>query len=49
MTNIHARHNLTLDPYQQTFDQLTGAGILLARVNAYEVGGQPLVAAILEQ
>ena len=46
---FQARHNLTSDQYQQTFDELTAAGFQLTWVNGYEVGGQPLFAAIFEQ
>ena len=46
MANIQARNNLTSDQYQQTIDQLTAAGFQLTWVNGYEVGGQPLFAAI---
>jgi hypothetical protein len=46
---FQARNNLTSDQYQQTFDQLTAAGFQLTWVNGYDVGGQPLFAAIFEQ
>ena len=46
---FQARNNLTSDQYQQTFDQLTAAGFQLTWVNGYEVGGQPLFAAIFER
>jgi hypothetical protein len=44
-----ARHNLTSDQYQQTFDQLVGQGFRPVLVNGYPVGGQPRFAAIFEQ
>jgi hypothetical protein len=48
MANIQARHNLTLDQYQQTFEQLTVGGFQLTWLNGYEVTGQSLFAAIFE-
>jgi hypothetical protein len=49
MPNIQARHNLTSDQYQQTFNQLTAEGFRLRVVSGYEGFGQPLFAAIFEQ
>ncbi len=49
MANIQARNNLPSDQFQQTFDQLTAEGFQPTWVNGYEVGGQPLFAAIFEQ
>jgi triacylglycerol esterase/lipase EstA (alpha/beta hydrolase family) len=43
---FQARHNLTADQYQQTFDQLVGQGFRLTCVNGYSVGGQERFAAI---
>jgi hypothetical protein len=49
MANIEARHNLTSDQYQQTFDQLTSQGFRPKIVSGYEEFGQCLFAAIFER
>ena len=36
---FQARHGLTADEYQQTFDQLVGQGFRLTHVSGYSVGG----------
>ena len=46
---FEARHNLTADQYQQTFDQLVGQGFRLTCVSGYTVNGQERFAAIWEQ
>ncbi|MDQ3924359.1 MAG: hypothetical protein M3309_10625 [Actinomycetota bacterium] len=46
---FQARHGLTADEYQQTFDQLVGQGFRLTHVSGYSVGGQDRFAAIWEQ
>ena len=46
---FQARHNLTADQYQQTFDELVGQGFRLTWVNGYTVNGQERYAAIWEQ
>jgi|GEM_PF-1737928 len=43
---FQARHNLTAEQYQQTFDQLVGQGFRLTCVSGYSVGGQERFAAI---
>jgi len=44
-----ARHGLTSDQYQQTFDELVGQGFRPVRVSGYSVGGEDRYAAIFEQ
>lgn len=44
-----ARHGLTSQQYQQTFDQLVGQGYRLKLVNGYAVAGQELFAALWEK
>ena len=44
-----ARHGLTGEQYQQTFDQLVSQGYRLVHVSGYGVNGQALYAAIFEQ
>ncbi len=44
-----ARHGLTADAYQRTFDELAAQGYRLRRVSGYEVNGQDRYAAIWEQ
>ena len=46
---FQARHNLTADQYQQTFNQLVSQGFRLRFVSGYSVGGQDRYAAIWEQ
>jgi hypothetical protein len=46
---FQARHGLTSQQYQQTFDQLIGQGFRLKLVNGYAVAGQELFAAIWEK
>jgi hypothetical protein len=46
---FQARHGLTAQQYQQTFDQLVGQGFRLKLVDGYSVGGQERFAAIFEQ
>ena len=41
-----ARHNMTSAHYLQTFDSLGAQGFALIDVSGYEIGGQPLFAAI---
>jgi hypothetical protein len=41
-----ARHNLTAAQYQQAFDAMGAQGYVLDDVSGYEIGGQPLFAAI---
>jgi hypothetical protein len=41
-----ARHGLTADQYQSTFNQLTAEGYRLRMVSGYAVGGQDLYAAL---
>ena len=43
---FQARHNLSADAYQQTFDQLTNQGFRLTHVSGYTVNGQERFAAI---
>jgi DNA-binding ferritin-like protein len=46
---FQARHNLTAQQYQQTFDQLVNQGFRPTRVSGYGVGGQSRFAAIFVQ
>ena len=46
---FEARHNLTADQYQQTFDQLVGQGFRLTCVSGYSLGGQERFAAVWAQ
>jgi hypothetical protein len=46
---FEARHNLTSDGYQQTYNQLVAAGYRPRIVSGYEWNGQPLFAAVFEQ
>jgi hypothetical protein len=46
---FQARHNLTAEQYQQTFDQLVGQGFRLRVVSGYSAGGQLRFAAIWEK
>jgi hypothetical protein len=46
---FQARINLTSDQYQQTFDQLVAQAFQPTLVSGFEVGGQPLFAAIFQQ
>src|SRR5215217_7304122 len=46
---FQARHNLTADQYQQTFNQLVSQGFRLTCVSGYNVGGRDRYAAIWEQ
>jgi hypothetical protein len=46
---LEARHGLTADQYQATFDQLTQHGFRLVDVSGYAVGGQDRYAAIWEK
>ena len=46
---LQARHNLTSDEYQSTFDSLIGQGFRLTDVSGYAIGGQARYAAIWEQ
>jgi hypothetical protein len=41
-----ARHNMSAGQYQQTFDDMGAHGYALRDVSGYEVGGQPMFAAI---
>ena len=41
-----ARHNMTAAQYQQAFDAMGAQGYALEDVSGYEIGGQPLFAAI---
>lgn len=43
-----ARHGLTADEYQATFDQLISEGYCLAYVNAFAIGNQDIYSAIWE-
>jgi len=45
----HARHGLSSDQYQQTFNELVGQGFRPVSVSGYEVDGQDRYAAIFEQ
>jgi Bacterial tandem repeat domain 1 len=45
---FQARHGLTSDQYQQTFDELVGQGFRPTCVSGYSVGGDPRYAAIFE-
>jgi hypothetical protein len=45
---FHARHGLTADQYQQTFDELVGLGFRPTVVDGYEVGGEDRFAAVFE-
>lgn len=45
---FQARHGLSADQYQQTFDQLVGQGFRLTWVDGYEVDGHAKYAAIWE-
>ena len=44
-----ARHGLTADQYQQTFNELVGQGFRLTHVSGYSVNGDARYAAIWEQ
>jgi len=44
-----ARHRLTSDQYQQTFNELTGQGFRLTHVSGYSLNGEARYAAIWEQ
>jgi hypothetical protein len=44
-----ARHGLTGEDYQATFDQLVGQGFRLVNISGYAEGGQARYAAIFEQ
>ncbi|MGW1681429.1 hypothetical protein, partial [Saccharopolyspora sp. NPDC002376] len=44
-----ARHGMTADQYQQTFNELVGQGFRLVNISGYEVNGQDRYAAIWEQ
>src|SRR6185369_10009859 len=44
-----ARHNLTADQYQQTFDSLTKQGYRLIHVSGYSSGGSARYAAIFDK
>ncbi|MGW7253567.1 hypothetical protein [Streptomyces sp. NPDC054834] len=46
---FQARHGLTADQYQQTFNDLVGQGFRPIRVSGYSNGGVDLFAAIFEQ
>jgi hypothetical protein len=46
---FQARHNLTADQYQQTFNELTAQGFAPVVVSGYNVGGQDFFAAVFEQ
>jgi hypothetical protein len=46
---FQARHNITADQYQQTFDELTAQGFAPAVVSGYNVGGQDFFAAVFEK
>lgn len=46
---FQARHGLTADQYQQTFNQMTAQGFRLVHVNGYGVNGQAFYAAIWEK
>jgi len=45
---FEARHGMTADQYQQTFNELTAKGYRLTRVSGYAVAGEPFFAAIFE-
>jgi hypothetical protein len=49
MALFEARHNLTSDQYQLTFQQLGSLGYRPRVISGYNGGGQPLFAAIFEQ
>ena len=44
-----ARHNLTAQQYQQTFDEFTKKGFYPAYINAYMAGNQELFACVFEK
>jgi hypothetical protein len=46
---FQARHGLTADQYQQTFDQLLAQGFRPVRISGYAVDGQDRYAAVWEQ
>ena len=46
---MEARHNLTAEAFQQTFDTLTRQGFRLVHINGYTSGGPALYAAIFEK
>ena len=46
---FQARHGLTADQYQQTFDELVGQGFRLRDVSGFGLGGEARFAAIFEQ